>query len=202
LKMFTDTGLDVCLDRDKKREFPVGQRVIMRMFKQHQDEYWPKPIYNADLDDNVKIDNLYTGTPGKKKTVLVDLDGTACIRGDRGWYEWDKVDRDTVNFSVYNIVNGLAKQGFTIVYLSGRDGSSYDMSKKWLIDNKFPDGNMYMRKAKDNRKDSIIKEEIFNNDISSNYDVKFVIDDRPQVCVNWRKMGIEVIQIGNPYNHF
>jgi len=47
LKHFTDVPLGVCLERDSKREFPVGASVIMGMFDRYQDTYWPKPEFDA-----------------------------------------------------------------------------------------------------------------------------------------------------------
>jgi hypothetical protein len=44
-----------------------------------------------------------------------------------------------------------------------------------------------MRKAKDNRKDSIIKREIFSEHIHNQYFIEFVLDDRNQVVDTWRK---------------
>jgi hypothetical protein len=44
-----------------------------------------------------------------------------------------------------------------------------------------------MRKAKDYRKDAIIKREIFDREISGKYRIEFVLDDRDQVVDMWRK---------------
>jgi len=187
LKQFTDVPLKTCIERDAKREFPVSAKVIMSMFDRYQDIYWPKK---------------YTGTPNQPKTIVCDLDGTAALMHERKPYEWDKVSLDKVNYSVYNIILGLNTQQFTIVYLSGRDGSCYDDTLDWLTINNFPRGKLFMRAPNDSRKDYIIKEEIFFSKISDNYDVKFMIDDRPQVCHHWRQLGLEVIQIGNPLNDF
>jgi hypothetical protein len=59
-----------------------------------------------------------------------------------------------------------------------------------------------MRQAGDMRKDSIIKSEIFWENVAPNYDVKMVIDDRPQVTRMWRSIGLNVLQVGNPYVEF
>lgn len=44
-----------------------------------------------------------------------------------------------------------------------------------------------MRKTQDNRKDSIIKTEIYQEFIKEHYFVEFVLDDRNQVVDTWRK---------------
>ena len=45
-----------------------------------------------------------------------------------------------------------------------------------------------MRKTGDNRKDSIIKREIFENDIRPYYNIDYVLDDRNQVVEMWRSI--------------
>jgi hypothetical protein len=52
-----------------------------------------------------------------------------------------------------------------------------------------------MRKADDYRKDSIIKKEIYDNDIFPRYNVLFVYDDRNQVVEMWRGLGVKVFQV-------
>ena len=52
-----------------------------------------------------------------------------------------------------------------------------------------------MRKKDDFRKDSIIKKEIFENEINPKYNVLFVYDDRNQVVKTWRELGVKVFQV-------
>ena len=60
-----------------------------------------------------------------------------------------------------------------------------------------------MRKENDNRKDSIVKEEIFWNSVAPDYNVKAVFDDRPQVVRLWHDLKIEnVICVGEPFIEF
>ena len=52
-----------------------------------------------------------------------------------------------------------------------------------------------MRLADDNRKDSIIKEEIYNKVIKPRYNIKLVLDDRNQVVDMWRDIGLPCFQV-------
>ena len=53
-----------------------------------------------------------------------------------------------------------------------------------------------MRKTGDNRKDSIIKKEIYEKYLKPmNYHVLFILDDRNQVVEMWREMGFTVFQV-------
>jgi hypothetical protein len=56
--------------------------------------------------------------------------------------------------------------------------------------------SLWMRNKKDNRKDSIIKEELFIQNIENNYFVEFVLDDRNQVVDLWRqKLQLPCLQV-------
>ena len=52
-----------------------------------------------------------------------------------------------------------------------------------------------MRKQHDNRADWIVKKELFVDEISNIYDVKFVLDDRQQVVDMWRSLGLTCFQV-------
>ena len=179
LKMFTDTPLDVCLKRDAKREFPVGQRVIMRMFNQAQEEYWPKPAFIDGLD------NCY----------LVDVDGTLASMHNRGPFEWNKVGNDNPKQDVIDIVNALHDAGNTIIICSGRDGISKADTIDWMEKHGVKWDYFYIRPEKDNRKDTIIKKEIYDNEIKGKFNVKGVFDDRNCVVGMWRELGLTVCQV-------
>jgi hypothetical protein len=47
-----------------------------------------------------------------------------------------------------------------------------------------------MRRSVDMRKDTIIKEEIYRNNIRGKYYISYVYDDRNQVCDLWRSLGL------------
>ena len=53
---------------------------------------------------------------------------------------------------------------------------------------------MFMRPKDDYRKDSLVKKEIYNNELSK-YNVLFVYDDRNQVVDMWRELGVKVFQV-------
>jgi hypothetical protein len=58
-----------------------------------------------------------------------------------------------------------------------------------------------MRAEKDNRKDSIIKRELFDKHIRDKYHVDFVLDDRDQVVRMWRReLGLTCLQVN--YGNF
>lgn len=180
-----DITLNEAIMRDARRANPVGYSVIARQMEQ----------YNA-LFHHIKQD------PSLPTAVIVDIDGTLAHMEGRGPFEWDKVYQDSVDKEVRDIVNGLSSQHVVIV-MSGRDEVCREDTTAWLKDNGVWYNRLHMRPAGDMRKDSIIKREMFDKFVADKYNVVMVIDDRPQVVNEcWRKMGLKVIQVGNPYIEF
>ena len=180
-KDFLDVSLDECLHRDSLRDKPVGEKVIKSM---HQRYILPTI---KDVFTNVKNGN----------TIICDIDGCAAHRCDRNWFEYDKVINDEPDFAVRNIVNAFYDKGYTILFVSGREGTSTcrELTQRWLDENGFKHHALYMRKEGDYRRDSIVKKEIYDEQIKDKYVVEFVLDDRNQVCSMWREIGLKCLQV-------
>lgn len=180
-KDFLDVSLDECIERDSKRTKPVGQKVIRDM---HQRYILPT------IKDAPAVNK-------KGNTIIVDLDGTYCHRCDREWFDYSKVDQDTLDVTVDGIVNAYAKMGYTILIVSGREGTQECRAKtiEWLDKHKVPYYDLFMRNEKDFRRDSIVKKEIYERFIKDKFDVEFVLDDRDSVVKTWREIGLKCLQV-------
>lgn len=180
-KDFLDVSLDVCLERDSLRVKPVGEKVIKSM---HQRYILPTikevPAVNK-----------------KGNTIIVDIDGTLAHRCDRQWFDYSKVDQDELDITVSGIVNAYAKMGYTILIVSGREATDecYHRTNTWLKKHNIPFYDLMMRKEGDFRRDSIVKKEIYDNDIKGRFDVEFVLDDRSSVVTMWREIGLKCLQV-------
>ena len=183
IKDFTNIPPEICIKRDLKRSNSVGKDVIMNMYNQ-----FIKPVDNTEK---------YVQNPQLPKAIIVDIDGTLALMGDRSPYDWDKVDIDSVNEPVKNILKLHHKEGHKIIIVSGRDGISKIKTMKWLDENCIPYDNLFMRIAGDNRKDAIIKQELFDKYIKDNFNIEVVYDDRNQVVKLWRSMGIACFQVND-----
>lgn len=129
---------------------------------------------------------------------IFDIDGTLAIMGDRGPFEWHKVGLDEPNHWVMNVAETLSRDpdfAYKIVVMSGRDEVCRDETEKWLTKWQVPYDVLLMRSEGDNRKDNIIKAELFWNYVAPNYNVLGVFDDRQQVVDMWRAMGIGCAQV-------
>jgi len=187
-----DIDVMVALERDARRKNGVGYKVIMKQYKQYMEQ-----LHSHNYHDNQK--------PDKPSAICVDIDGTIAQMNGRSPFEWHRVGEDSVVPEVKEIVENEAWQGTAIIFLSGRDAVCMPETKAWLLENVDLDGQFYlfMREQGDNRKDTIVKKEIFDKYVDQNFNVKYVIDDRPAVCrVHRYEKGLKVIQVGDPYQEF
>lgn len=146
----------------------------------------------------------YTPDESKPKAFIVDVDGTvADMEGIRKPYDWDKVHLDRPRESVIAMVTGLMNSGYKIIFLSGRDGVCFHKTRDWLKEYFGHFETLLMRKEDDQRKDYIIKEELFWK-IADDYNIVGAIDDRHQVLRLWEELGIkDIINVNRGlYNEF
>ncbi|TYC01679.1 polynucleotide kinase [Micromonospora sp. WP24] len=135
-------------------------------------------------------------TAPRPRAVLVDIDGTLAERGDRSPYDWSRVGEDQPRPAVIELVQTLAAAGrHRIILLSGRDDVCRDQTVMWLDAQGVPFDELHMRARKDNRRDSVVKEELYRSRIEGRYRVAFVVDDRDQVVKMWRDLGLDCFQV-------
>lgn len=177
IKDFTDIPIETCIERDLQRSSSVGEKVIRDMYNQFLK---PKP-------------EVYIPPADKPMALLVDIDGTLALLDGRNPYERDFIN-DRVNDPVRKVVNNFHKDGYIVILVSGRKNKFLEETKQWLAKNAILYDDIFMpRTDDDNRKDVIIKQEIFDTFIRNNYQVEFVLDDRPAVITMWReKIGLFV----------
>ena len=140
---------------------------------------------------------------GKKRAIVFDIDGTLAHMDGRKYrhgkaapyLDYDAHD-DRVDQFV-KLFNHMVKQFgmHSILIVSGRKDSSYEVLYKWLNDNSIYYDHIYMRKHNDNRADYIIKKEIYENFLSPYYDIDIWVDDRQQVVDQMRHLGLKVFQV-------
>jgi predicted kinase len=188
IKSFLHVPVEVCIERDSKREGKarVGEKVIRGMASQH------------NLEGVVEI-KPYIPEPLLGSAIICDLDGTLCLnKGKRSPYDYSKVNLDEVNPVIMQILETYYRfMHWDIIYLSGRDSSCRDLTQEWLRNHHAPPGKLWMRAEGDKRKDWIVKHEIFQKEIVPYYNPRFVLDDRNQVVDMWRKLGLTCLQVAD-----
>lgn len=178
--IFFDTPVMECIERDSKRgDKAVGAKVIMGMYNTYLK---PKDQFSP-FDSSIM------------PCYIFDIDGTIAEMNDRSPYEWDKVDTDNIKINIASIFDSLKKSGAKMFFLSGRDGSCYEKTLQWLSDHNLQHDGLFMRQAGDTRKDSIVKKELYEENIKGKYNVISVFDDRNQVVDLWRSLGLTCCQV-------
>lgn len=139
---------------------------------------------------------------------LCDIDGTvADVRHRRpfvsekpkNWRAFNAAAaHDTPMDDVISVVSILRVAGHDVVLCSGRDETMRELTVDWLKKHApvMADAPLYMRAAKDNRRDDIVKGELLDQ-IIKDFGVTptMAFDDRNQVVAMWRSRGITCAQV-------
>ena len=195
---FDFVSIEECIKRDQDREHSVGEEVIRRMAESHTvkgklrkvDEPKEYHILEVEPYENTWSWNI-------PEAVIVDIDGTMATMKDRSPYDWMRVGEDEPVQAVIDAVKAAHAYGARIIFMSGRDASCRYITVGWLRQHVGPDMpfKLFMRAEGDNRKDDIVKYELFNEHVRNKYHVKYVLDDRDQVVAMWRKLGLPTFQV-------
>lgn len=153
---------------------------------------------------------------GTYGVVIVDLDGTLSDGTHRlhllptkdlhltgSWSEFNRAARhDAPIQDTIDIVNMLWKSGMGVVILTGRSDEVETETILWLDRHKVKYDWMIMRRAEDNRKDTVIKEEVLRA-IGLQH-ITCAFDDSPNVIKHFRSLGITTYQVteyDKPHSH-
>lgn len=149
------------------------------------------------FDVAVEMANPYKPVPGTPKAVVVDIDGTLAFHNDRGPFDFDKVETDTLNEGVALFVN-LMYAGFSeVILLSGRQSEYRPHTERWLDKHQIGYTELYMRAEGDRRSDCLVKAELFDRHVRDSFTVTHVLDDRNRVVYLWRKLGLPCWQVAD-----
>jgi predicted kinase len=193
---FTDVPVEECIARDAARadDERVGEEVIRGMWQRYlAGRRLPLPV---PVFDDVPEAKHYEPPVGVPDAFLVDIDGTVALMAGRSPYDETRVGEDRPNEPVVRVVRALHAAGYRIVFCSGRTDACRDDTAAWLDEHVgVPYEALHMRAAGDQRKDSIVKAEIFEAHIRDAYRIVGVLDDRMQVVRMWRALGLTVLQV-------
>lgn len=179
VRMF-DADVEECVERDAGRAKPFGAKVIRDMHRQ-----FIAPAARP-----------YAPPAGLLDAVLCDLDGTLALLNGRNPYDAATCENDTLNPVVAGILRAMG-EGVRLVLVSGREEHHRPKTERWLARHGIAYDVLHMRATGDNRRDAIIKEEIFDAHIRPHYAVRFVLDDRNQVVAMWRRLGLVCLQVAD-----
>lgn len=180
IKDFTDVPLETCIKQDLLRYSSVGEKVIMKHYNQFLRPKAEKPEVDLNLPS----------------AILCDIDGTLALFGDANPYDRDFL-KDEVNEAIADILEAYADaKKVKIILVSGRNNKYKEHTEAWLLNHGIPYDLILMpRNPDDQRKDFILKKEVYDAEIKGKYNVLFVLDDRNQVVDLWRGLGLTCLQV-------
>lgn len=188
MKLF-NTPVEECVRRDALRPDGerVGEQVILGMAAKYIPGFTlppPKPVEQVVPDETLP------------RAIICDLDGTLALSGGRrGPYDHAKCGDDDVNLPILRLLGYYHYMEYAVVYMSGREEKFREPTERFLRKHECPQGPLYMRKTGDFRKDWVVKLELFEQHVRSQYNVEFCLDDRDQVVKMWRKLGLTCFQV-------
>lgn len=188
---YVPIDLEIAVARDAGRERTVGRAVIERMHEQLSS--WaggfdfaltyprePRPLVTSKRSGDVI-----------PHAAIFDIDGTLANMGDRSPYAWDRVGIDTPNWPVVERVLDHERRGDLIILMSGRDEVCRGETEAWLFKHGIPFDELHMRPNRDQRKDTIVKAELFDRHVAGRgLNVLAVYDDRLSVVRMWHSKGL------------
>ncbi len=194
LEKYFELSLKGAIDRNEKRLNAVPVGVIHQMYNKHVKN---KRIESRDVYyEPVRKEALVSFDSSKKTAVIFDVDGTLAHNYEnRSPFDNNRVLEDSPDPHVIELAKIFKDRGLAVVVVSGREDVCKEDTVLWLQANDVPFDEIHMRKAKDYRKDSFVKKEIYEEHIRPYFNILYVLDDR-RVCVHmWRDQGLTCLQV-------
>jgi hypothetical protein len=132
--------------------------------------------------------------------VIVDIDGTVADMAGRKPFDWAKCVNDQPIKHIVKLVKMYYKTGHKIIFISGRDGSIIDQTRKW-IENHIgkdiaADCDIHLKTTGSYEPDTFYKYNVYQKHIEGVYNVELVLEDRDRVVDLWRnKANVPCLQV-------
>lgn len=174
------------------REMHKGAGLDKKNLRDAETYYPPRAVHGT-----------YVPKDDLPKAIMCDLDGTLALIGDRSPYDATDCDvKDFPNWPVIKTVLAMRAQGYDVIFMSGRDNRYRPETQRFIekhcvsmLDGAPIPYQLHMRPEGDQRKDSIVKGELFDAHVANSHNVLFVLDDRNQVVDFWRSIGLTCMQV-------
>ncbi len=187
-----DTPLEVCIERDSKREIPIGEKVIRQQWRKYR---------NYIIQQSIKemLDNQLKEDPNLHHCIIVDMDATLCFNtSGRPFYgpgTSEQIINDIPNTNVIDLVKAYCETyDCELVVITGRDESCRKATLEWLDKYYLYPNLLLMRKEGDYSKGDECKKKLYEENIKDKYNVDLVFEDSSKVVKMYRDLGLTVLQ--------
>ena len=187
---YVDVPIDECIRRDSLRtgSARVGEQIIRSMARSAKIDGTHVP-----RDVTISYENRDSI---RQKAIIVDLDGTLSIMGNRSPYDASRCDELDVPYEpMLQLLLASYEMGCRVVFITGRpekyrDATVRFIEKYCVIDSKVIEFELYMRSDNDQRKDDDVKSDLYDKFVMTKYDVIMCYDDRTHIIDMWQKKGL------------
>ena len=134
--------------------------------------------------------------PNRQKAAIVDMDGTLALLNGRDPYDERTVKNDLLNPVLFEVLQLLLAQGYSIVITTGRHEKSRMDTIEWLRKHGVMYSDLFMRPNDDNTVSGVkLKADWYDYVLKYKYDVVLAFDDMYQVCYMYRDRGVHAWQV-------
>lgn len=186
-KDFFNISLKECLERDQRRQNPVGEKSIREIWKRYKHFIQTSAVEKY-------VNNLRLWDSGKPMCVVIDMDSTVCFNtSKRPWFGEGSTEAMIDDIPNHGVVELIKAQEYPVVVCTGRNKDQYKVTIEWLANQGITPVDCYMRENGDYRKGVEVKAELMNQ-ILDKYNVLVVFDDCEPIVQMYRDMGLTVLQ--------
>lgn len=197
---FKDFFIDVnvCIERDKMRANPIGERVIKQTWRQYRSKI-------LLIENNKITESLTPADPKLPNCIIADMDSTICFNtSGRPFYgenAHEQMMDDVPNPGVINIIKSYlrTKSGDDKVFIiTGREATKEIIQATLdYVDyhiGEHPDIHVLFRPEKEYMAGDLMKKKLLEDNILGKYNILYAIDDSKKVVNMYRQMGILTLQ--------
>jgi predicted kinase len=195
--------VETAIERESNRggSAKVGEEVIRKWWETSGKEQFKHYIPKHEIFRREEIKPLIQDK-SLIHVVVCDVDNTVAEITHRSPYDASTCLNDIPISHAVEMIKLCYKNGYKIIFLSGRQDKFKDLTSQWLDKHIGVPYDLFMRKTGDLRKDAIIKEEIYRNNIEGKYYTQFIFDDRLQCVDMWYKLNLPIFRVNDPTSDF
>lgn len=206
VKAFDGLSVEELQDRVERRFADGGHHVPVEVIQEMYTRYTRggklAPYQRRIIETVLPEWEVYRADAFTPRAIISDLDGTIALfheTNHRGPYVTDdRILQDVPADHVIQIVEQFDRMGYQVIFMSGRKEAARPFTQTWIAEHtQVSNYKLFMRGNDDNRRDDLVKYDLFNEHVRHQFNVSLVLDDRNQVVQMWRALGLNTLQVAD-----